>query len=167
MKTCVFAGTFDPITVGHKAVIDKIINSGRRVIITVGENPEKVPFFTEDERTLMLRAAFKGNKKVRVVKYSDLKDGYAEFLNSSCVTEYYRGIRNSADYEFERAREEKNTQLYPGVKTVYVFLSKYAFVSSSVVRERLSKGKDVKKYIPKKAYKTFRSILDEKKRGKN
>ena len=164
MKTCVFAGTFDPFTVGHKAVIDKILRSGRRVIITVGNNPEKEPYFTANERAEIIKAAYKGNSKVRVVVYSDHRK-YVELLTSLKVSEYYRGIRSGADYEFERAKEKENRKIYPEIQTVYVFATKYLSVSSSAVKERLFQGKDVKRYIPKKAYKTFKRISDQKNKG--
>lgn len=162
MKTCVFAGTFDPITVGHKAAIEKILKEKRKVLIVVGENPDKTPYFTEDEREAMVRATFKGVSAVRVVKYSTYKDGFSGFLNSLGVTEYFRGIRNAFDYEFERAKESGNAEIYPNVKTVYIFPSKFKEVSSSAVRERIKNGKDVKRFIPKKAYPLFRSILKNK-----
>ena len=62
MKTCVFAGSFDPFTVGHKAVVDKLLRTSR-VIITVGDNPEKAPFFTAAERAAIIKATYKGEKK--------------------------------------------------------------------------------------------------------
>lgn len=167
MKTCVFAGTFDPFTVGHKAVVDKLLNARKRVIITVGDNAEKTPFFTATERASIIRAAFKGNKNVRVVVYSADKDGYINFLKKSGATEYYRGIRNDADMTYEKQKEGDNAKAYPFIETHYVKIGRFSEVSSSSVRKRLEDGKDVKKFLPKKAYAEFKKILREKQERKN
>ena len=162
MKTCVFAGTFDPFTLGHKAIVDKLLNARKRVIITVGTNPDKTPFFTESERADIIRAAYYGEKRVRVVVYSEIKDGYAEFLKKAGATEYYRGIRSLKDYEYEKKAEEKNKEIYPDIETRYIFENRFSYLSSTFIKERITKGLDVKTYIPKKAYKTFKKILREK-----
>lgn len=162
MKTCVFAGTFDPFTTGHKAVVDKLLNKKRKVIITVGDNPEKEPFFTAKERAEIIKAAFFGEKRVKVVEYCEIKDGYKKFLSDSGAKEYYRGVRDEKDYKYEKKSEEKNKSIYPEIETKYIFVKKFCGVSSTFVKERLKKGKDVKRYIPKKAYKTFIKISKEK-----
>ena len=162
MKTCIFAGTFDPFTVGHKAVVDKLIKRKRKVIITVGENPEKEPFFSAEERKRIIKAAFKGNKAVTVIVYSGERTEYKKTLEKLKAKEYYRGIRNFADFEYEKKAEEKNKELYPDIETRYIAVKKYSYVSSTLVKERIKKNLDVKKYIPKRAYKTFINILKEK-----
>ena len=167
MKTCVFAGSFDPFTVGHKAVVDKLLKLRKKVIITVGDNAEKQPFFTASERARIIRAAFYGNKRVRVVVYSENESGYVNLLKKAGASEYYRGIRNAEDMEYERKKESENLSLYPFIKTFYVRISKFSSVSSSIVREKIKRGKDVKRYIPKKAYAEFIKILREKQNGKN
>lgn len=165
MKTCVFAGTFDPFTLGHKAIVDKLLNARKRVIITVGNNPEKTPFLSESERADIIKATYRGNKKVRVIIYSDVKDGYADFLKKSGATEYYRGIRDVADLEYEKKAEEKNKEIYPDIETKYIFANRFSYISSTFIKERVGKGLEVKRFIPKKAYKVFRKILKEKQKG--
>ena len=167
MKTCVFAGSFDPFTVGHKAVVEKLLNAGRKVIITVGDNVEKTPFFTATERAKIIRAAFRGNKNVRVIVYSENKEGYIDLLKKAGVSEYFRGIRNAADMQYERGKESDNAKAYPFIKTQYVKIGRFISISSSTVRKRIEEGKDVKRYLPKKAYGEFKKILREKQDGKN
>ena len=161
MKTCVFAGSFDPFTVGHKAIVDKLIRTRRRVIITVGDNPDKKPYFSAAERAKIIKAAYKGEKRVRVVVYSEIKD-YADFLKKAGATEYYRGLRSLEDYDYEKKAEEKNKTLYPDIETKYIFGNKFSYISSTFIKQRIKDGLDVKRYIPKKAYKTFKKILREK-----
>lgn len=163
MKTCVFAGSFDPFTVGHKAVVDKLLRKNKNVIITVGNNPEKAPLFTAKERGEIVRAAFSGNKRVRVIVYDGDLAAYKKTLEKSGASEYYRGIRDENDLIYEKKSERINKEIYPEMETKYLFVKKFYRVSSSFIKKRIEEGQDVKRYIPKKAYPAFTEILKEKK----
>lgn len=165
MKTCVFAGTFDPVSKGHIAVIKRLLNERYRVLIVIGENKDKEPLFTETEREEIIKSAFKGNKRVRVIRYSQYKESYKELLKSLNVKTYARGIRNQADYIYEKNAEQNNLKDYPDIETVYITLNKYKDISSTVIKERIKKGKDVKRYVPKKSYKKLKEILNDKYSG--
>lgn len=167
MKTCVFAGSFDPFTLGHKAVVDKLLNKKRNVIITVGDNPEKAPFFTPAERAEIIKAAYEKEKRVKVVVFGGDLAAYKKMLERAGASEYYRGIRDERDLEYEKKAEEKNKEIYQGIETKYVIINRFYGISSTFVKERLKEGLDVKKYIPKKAYPTFMKILKEKQKGEN
>lgn len=149
MKTCVFAGTFDPITLGHQNVIQKCLEKYQKVLVVVGQNPNKTTFFTESQRLRMVEKTFENQENVQVVAYSSLKDEYAEFLKSQNVTVYVRGIRNQNDLEFERLMEQKNKEIYPFIVTEYEYCDEqFASISSTLVRDAIKNGADYNKFVP-------------------
>jgi pantetheine-phosphate adenylyltransferase len=97
LKSCVFAGTFDPITTGHQDIILGLAKAYQKVIVVIGQNPQKESFFTENERLQLLNECFKGVENVECYLYSDYKDGYSEFLQSKGVSVYARGIRDKKE----------------------------------------------------------------------
>ena len=150
MKNCVFAGSFDPLTNGHVAVIDKCLNVYDKVFIVLGKNPNKKPMFSEEERGKMLFKVYGNNPKVEIVSFGDYENNYGKFLSDNNVEDYVRGIRDEKDLGFEKGYEEKNKKLYPFVKTVYIYIDgKNAKISSSMVREMIKRGEDFSGFVPK------------------
>lgn len=140
MANCVFAGTFDPVTKGHKSIIDKCCLKYDMVFVVVGENPNKLCLFTREERVKLLEKCFINNPKVKVLAYFDLKDGYADFLKKQSVTDYVRGIRNDKDLKFEKQYEEKNKKIYPFITTKYIECDDiFKSISSTLVKEQIKK----------------------------
>lgn len=154
MKKCVFAGTFDPFTNGHKDIVERCITLFDKVFIVVGENPSKVPLFDIETRLAAIRAEYDGNPAVCVTAYSQTDD-YARFLKDNGITAYVRGIRDERDLAYERQFEAQNKKLYPDVQTVYLFAEGQKGVSSTLVRSLLQEGKDVANLIPPRAYAVF------------
>ena len=149
MRTCIFAGTFDPITIGHENVIKKCLKRYGKVLVVIGSNAQKNTFFTDAERTELVKKVFSDCEGVTVVNYLELKDEYKEFLLTSGVRIYVRGIRNRKDKKFENEMKKKNKKIYPFIKTKYVKCSKkYKNVSSTFVKELLKEKKDYLDYIP-------------------
>ena len=150
MKNCVFAGSFDPLTNGHVAVIHKCLNVYDKVFIVLGKNPNKKPMFSEEERAKMLFKVYGNNPKIKIVSFGDYENDYGKFLSDNNVEDYVRGIRDEKDLEFEKGYEEKNKKLYPFVKTVYIYIDgKNAKISSSMVREMINRGEDFSGFVPK------------------
>lgn len=142
MANCVFAGTFDPVTTGHKSIIEKCCLEYDKVFVVVGENPNKLCLFTREQRVKLLEKCFENNPKVKVLTYHDLKDDYTQFLKNQGVTDYVRGIRNDKDLKFEKQYEEKNQEIYPFITTKYIECDDvYKSVSSTMVKEQI-KNKD-------------------------
>lgn len=164
----VYAGTFDPVTVGHESSVLDALNAFGKVFLVVGENPKKEPLFTEEERAFLVKAAFSG-KDVETVRFSDFagEKGYAEFLKKSGATYYVRGIRNEADFAYEKKAEKKNAEIYPFITTAYIFCDdKFKDISSTKVKTLIKKGADVSEFIPESARKVFAEIMKEKVRIK-
>ena len=100
MKKCVFAGTFDPPTTGHKNVIDTCLEIFDEVVVGVGINTAKTPMFSADERKALLEKLYGGEKRVRVVLFVGAA---VDLLESENTRFYVRGLRNTVDFEYETA----------------------------------------------------------------
>jgi len=147
-KIAVFPGSFDPITRGHESIIIRALPVFDEIIVALGENTEKKSFFPIDIRIKWLELVFENVPKVRIAKYSGLTVTFCESINAGYIL---RGLRTSADFEFERTIGLMNKAISPDIETVF-FLSapEYAALSSSVVRDILRNGGDVSKFVPER-----------------
>lgn len=144
-KTALFPGTFDPFTRGHYSVVERALNLFDEVIIAIGVNVLKKPMFTADERVAMLQQLYADEPRVRVVAYSGLTVDLAQEYGARFML---RGVRSVIDFEYEKSIADVNRDI-SGVETVLMFTQpQYAHISSSVVRELLSYGRNVEAYLP-------------------
>ena len=145
MKKAIFPGSFDPITLGHFDIVNRGVTLFDEVIISIGENSTKNYMFSLDERIAFIERAFKDNPKVRVMSYSGLT---IEFCKEIGVDFILRGLRNPADFEFEKAIAHTNRDLAP-IETIFLLTAaKTSYMSSSIVREVLINGGDVSSLVP-------------------
>ena len=145
MKKAIFPGSFDPITLGHLDIVNRGITLFDEVIIAIGENSSKDYMFSLEERKQFIENTFKDNTKVKVVSYSGLT---TEFCKEIGVDFILRGLRNPADFEFEKAIAHTNRQLSK-LETVFLLTSaQTSFISSSIVREIIRFKGDYKKLVP-------------------
>jgi len=145
-KIAVFPGSFDPITCGHESIIRRALPVFDKIIVAVGENAEKKSFFPLEVRLKWLEHVFKDEPRVAVVKYSGLTVDFCMKMNAGYIL---RGLRTSADFEFERTIGLMNKALSPEVETVFLLSApEFAALSSSVVRDILRNGGDVSKFVP-------------------
>lgn len=160
---CVFAGSFDPITVGHEDIIEQCLKEYNKVLIVIGENSHKIPLFTEKERLEIINAVYNGNERIRVATYSEHKNDYEEFLKSQGISVYVRGIRDKKDMEYESDYKKRNAKLYPFITTKYIMASEqFINVSSSLVRDKIENGEDFSSLLSKMAYNKTKEILSGK-----
>ena len=144
-KTALFPGTFDPFTRGHYSVVERALNLFDEVIIAIGVNALKKPMFTAEERVAMLQQLYADEPRVRVVAYSGLTVDLAQEYGARFML---RGVRSVIDFEYEKSIADVNRDI-SGVETVLMFTQpQYAHISSSVVRELLSYGRNVEAYLP-------------------
>lgn len=150
MKTCVFAGSFDPFTIGHQEVVDKCLEMFDGVIIAVLNNPDKNPMFSVEKRVDFINALYGNDKRVSVKCWNGL---LVDFMRENNVKINVRGVRNADDYKYENNMTYFNTDMYPELITVYL-PSKLSLshVSSSAIRSLITAGGDAKDYIPEKIY---------------
>jgi len=153
-RVCVYAGSFDPLTVGHLWMIREGVRLFDRLIVAVGVNPDKKYTFPLEERLAMLRESTSQYRNVSVDSFSNrYLIHYAELLGATHVL---RGIRTESDYEFERTMRNINGDLDAGICTVFLMPPRgIAEVSSSRVRGLIGPvgwRKIVRKYVPDPVY---------------
>ena len=160
MKKCVFAGTFDPPTNGHKKVVENCLKIFDEVVVAILINPEKKTLFTLDERKKLLNKLFEGESRVRVISF----DGaVADLLEREDTPFYVRGVRNTIDFEYENANFFANKKLNRDIVTIYLPAEQADLhVSSSLVRNSFRFGKDFGEYVPKEIYEEIKNILRNK-----
>ena len=144
-RVAIFPGTFDPFTRGHYSVVSRALSMFDEVVIAIGVNALKRPMFTVEERMAMLESLFANEPRVKVMSYSGLTVDVARECGAQFML---RGVRSVIDFEYERSIADVNREI-SGLETVMLFTEPmYAHISSSVVRELLSYGRDVSSFVP-------------------
>ena len=145
-KIGVFAGSFDPFTIGHKDIVDRALESvADEVIVAIGINYEKKYTFSLEERLQAIQKVYGNEPRVHVESYEGLTTDFAKRVGASFLL---RGVRSIKDFEFERDMAEINKRL-TGIETILLFTDpELACVSSSVVRELITYNKNVKDLLP-------------------
>lgn len=144
-RKCIFAGTFDPVTLGHKATVEDALRIFDEVVVAIMVNPAKQPCFTVEERKEMLALAFGENAKIRVVEWSGT---VAALLEKENTPFYVRGIRNGIDLDYENANFYASKKLNPALTAVYLpCRQELLHVSSSLVRNSLAFGTPIDEYV--------------------
>lgn len=147
MTTALFAGTFDPYTIGHHALLERALALFDTIVIAVGNNIGKHCLASADERVAAIERLYEGNGRVRVVMYDTLTMDFAREVGATALL---RGVRTVKDFEYERELADVN-RLMGGIETVLLVSEpEYAHISSSLVRELLKYGKDVSALLPGK-----------------
>jgi pantetheine-phosphate adenylyltransferase len=146
MKRAVFPGSFDPITLGHVDIINRALPLFDEIIIAIGINSDKKYMFTLKERLKFIKDIYANEPKIKVETYSGLT---IDFCKKKKIDFILRGLRNPADFEFEKAIAQTNRKL-ASVETVFLLTSaETSFISSSIVRDVLRNGGDITGLVPK------------------
>ena len=144
-RTALFAGTFDPYTRGHHALVERALVLFDTVVVAVGRNLDKKCMFSIEERVSAIEKLYAGNGRVKVAVYDTLTMDFAQSVGATALL---RGVRSVKDFEYERDIADLNLRL-GGIDTVLLVSEpEYASVSSSVVRELMKYGKDVSELLP-------------------
>lgn len=145
MKRAIFPGTFDPFTVGHFSVVKRTLTFMDELVIGIGINEGKRTWFPTEKRVAMVRQLYENEPRVHVEAYNDLTIDFAQRMEAQFIV---RGIRTVKDFEYEETIADINRQL-SGIETILLFTEpELTSVSSSTVRELLSFGKDISRFIP-------------------
>jgi pantetheine-phosphate adenylyltransferase len=145
MIKAVFPGSFDPITLGHVDVIERGLQLFDEIIIAVGENSSKTNLFSLDQRKEFISEAFKDHPKVSVISYQGMTVDLCQKLKVDFIL---RGLRNPADFEFEKSIAQINRDMAP-IETVFLLTAaETAHISSSIVREIIKNKGAFQKFVP-------------------
>ena len=145
MKRAIFPGTFDPFSIGHASIVKRAITFIDELVIGIGYNENKRTMFSIEEREKTLRELYKNEPRVKIASYNDLTVDFARRMDAQFII---RGIRCVKDFEYEETIADINRKL-AGIETILLFTEpELTSVSSSVVRELISFGKDVSAFLP-------------------
>ena len=146
-RTALLPGSFDPFTRGHEALVAQALRLFDRVVIGIGHNPGKAGLLTVDRRRQLIEDCYAGEPRVEVHVYTGLTGDFARRIGACALL---RGIRNSADLEYERTMEATNRRLFPEIATVMLLTPpEVADIASSTVRELLAFGHPVEEFLPR------------------
>jgi pantetheine-phosphate adenylyltransferase len=145
MRKAVFPGSFDPLTLGHLDIIRRSIPLFDEIVIAIGVNAEKKYMFSLEERKRFIEETFKDEPTVSVVTYEGLTIELCKKLEAGFIL---RGLRNPADFEFEKAIAHTNRRLSK-IETIFLLTAAdTSFISSSIVRDVIRNGGDYKVLVP-------------------
>ena len=146
MTSVIYPGTFDPITNGHLDIIERSAVIFPRVLVAVANSPSKKPLFSLDERVELVRQSVAHLSNVEVFGFSDL---LANVIKQHNISAIIRGVRTTTDFEYELQLAALNRLLTKGVESLFFPpAEKWAFVSSTIVREIYLHGGDVAELVP-------------------
>ena len=145
MRRAVFPGSFDPITLGHVDIIKRSLPLFDEIIIAVGVNADKKYMFPLDKRLEFIKNLFPEESKIKVEQYSSLT---VDFCRQKKADFIVRGLRNPADFEFEKAIAQVNRELSSIETVFFLTAAQTSFISSSMVREIIHHGGDYTKLVP-------------------
>ena len=146
MKRAIFPGSFDPYTIGHHDIVMRGLQVFDEIVIGIGHNYTKRETFPLDERLGAIQRIYSNEPRVRVEIYEGLTVDFALKNHAQFIL---RGVRSTLDFEYERNIAEANKQL-SGIETILLYTRpEYAHISSTLVRDLHSHGKDIAAYLPK------------------
>lgn len=145
MKRAIFPGSFDPITLGHYDIIKRSLKLFDEVVVAIGINANKKYMFSLEERMSFIEESFKDEPKVKVVNYQGLTVDFCKKIEADFIL---RGLRNPADFEFEKAIAHTNRKL-SSIETVFLLTAaRTSYISSSIVRDVIKNKGDYTKLVP-------------------
>lgn len=145
-RIAIFPGSFDPYTIGHASIVDRALPLFDKIVVAIGVNRNKRSFLTEEQRIRMIADLYADEPRVEVISY----DGLTVDAARECGARFLlRGVRMIQDFEYEKNLAEVNRSI-SGLETVLLYtLPEYGHISSSIVRELISYGRDVSALLPK------------------
>jgi pantetheine-phosphate adenylyltransferase len=145
MRRALFPGSFDPITLGHLDIIKRGVKLFDEVIVAIGVNSEKKYMFSLEDRKRFLEETFEDEPKVKIMTYKGLTIDFCKEINAQFIL---RGLRNPADFEFEKAIAHTNRKLSK-IETVFLLTAaRTSYISSSIVREVIRNNGDYTVLVP-------------------
>ncbi len=145
-KVAVFPGSFDPFTIGHENIIFRALDLFDKIIIAIGIHSTKQPLLKIETRVEMVSQVFKLFEQVSVDSFEGLTVDYCRKVKATYIL---RGIRTSADFEYERAIAQINKKMLPTVESIFLLTSpEYTPVNSTIIRDIIRNGGDASQFLP-------------------
>lgn len=145
MKKAIFPGSFDPITLGHQDIINRALPLFDEIVIAIGINADKKYMFSLEERKRFIEETFQNEPKISVITYEGLTIDLCQKINANFIL---RGLRNPADFEFEKAIAHTNRRLSK-IETVFLLTAaKTSYISSSIVRDVIRNHGEYELLVP-------------------
>ncbi len=147
MNIALFPGSFDPITIAHTDILKRAMPLFDKIIVGIGLNNTKQPYFDADLRMKMLEATFSNYPKIEVRSYSGLTVQFCQEIGANFMI---RGIRSVSDFEYEKAIAQMNNAMQPDIESIFI-LSRpgYSAISSTIVRDIIRNNGKVEQFVPK------------------
>ena len=147
MRIAVFPGSFDPLTNGHRDIVLRALSLFDEIIIAIGNNNEKNCFFSLEKRKQLLEQAFSMQKKITVKTYDGLTVKFCKDVDASYIL---RGLRTSADFEYEKAIAQMNLAMQEKIETIFLIAKpEFSALSSSIIRDIARNGGDISDFVPR------------------
>ena len=145
-RIAIFPGSFDPITKGHEDILRRALPLFDEIIISIGKNSSKQNYFPLEQREKWIRQVFKDEPKVRVESYTGLTVDFCKKMKAGFIL---RGLRTSADFEFEKAIAQNNHIMMPEIETIFILpVPALSAINSTIVRDIIRNGGDASPFIP-------------------
>ena len=145
MRKAIFPGSFDPITLGHQDIINRALPLFDEIVIAIGINADKKYMFSLEDRKRFIEKTFENEPKISVITYEGLTIDLCHKINANFIL---RGLRNPADFEFEKAIAHTNRRLSK-IETVFLLTAaKTSYISSSIVRDVIRNHGEYELLVP-------------------
>ncbi len=145
-KIAIFPGSFDPFTVGHESIVKRAVSMFDKIIIMIGNNANKKSFFSIEKRLKWINQVFKNYDKVEVRVHEGLTVDFCKTVGARYIL---RGLRTSADFEYERAIAQINKKMHPEIETVFLLtLPEHTPVNATIIRDIVLHGGDASMFLP-------------------
>tara|TARA_B110000971_G_scaffold221444_1_gene268599 strand:+ start:1186 stop:1644 length:459 start_codon:yes stop_codon:yes gene_type:complete len=146
-KIAIFPGSFAPFSIGHQSIVDRALPLFDKIIIAIGINSEKNQYFSIEERLEWITVVYGINPKIEIKQYEGLT---VDFCKKEKANYILRGLRDSNDFKFEKNIAQMNKELNANIETIFILTPpELSHISSSLIRDIIKNGGDVKKFVPK------------------
>ena len=145
-RIAIFPGSFDPFHLGHESIIRRALPLFDQIIIMIGYNSNKKPFYSLEKRKDWIKRVFEDEPKIKVGKFDGLTVDYCKRVHAGYIL---RGLRTSADFEYERAIGQINKKMYPEIESIFILTTpETTAISSTIVRDILRHKGDASIFLP-------------------